>query len=88
MKLPKATCPRCSRPIAAGPVSGRISKGRIWRHDEPGVLRVPGEPLVSCPGSLEIVEMPLPGRQLEFDTLETVPGEAAAQGEEQPMALF
>ncbi|MFI9026314.1 hypothetical protein [Streptomyces sp. NPDC053560] len=70
MKLPKAHCPRCSRPIAARPVPGRISKGRLWRHDDTGVLRIPGEPLVSCPGSLEMIEMPLPARQLELDVSE------------------
>ncbi|MCX5326290.1 hypothetical protein [Streptomyces sp. NBC_00120] len=88
MKLPKAACPRCARPIAAGPVSGRLSKGRIWRHDDPGVPRIPGEPLVSCPGSLEIVEMPRPGQQLEFDVPETAPDETAVHDEELSMALF
>jgi hypothetical protein len=51
--------------IAAGIVAGAPSKGRLWRHDpteQPG-----GEVLVSCVGSLEIVDLPAPGVQLEFD---------------------
>lgn len=88
MKLPRVPCPRCSRPIAAGPVSGRISKGRLWRHDDHGMLRMPDSPLVSCPGSLTVVDMPLPARQLEIDVS---PGTAAENKEpdvERTMALF
>ncbi|MEV6565877.1 hypothetical protein [Streptomyces kronopolitis] len=90
MKMPKVPCPRCRRDIAAGPVTGRLSKGRIWRHDDPGMLRVPDEPLVSCPGSLSIVDMPLPGRQLEIDMDEVAPADDVGTGqrEEQTMALF
>ena len=88
MKLPRVPCPRCDRPTAVGPVAGRLSKGRLWRHDDPAVRRAPNEPLVSCPGSLDIVDMPLPGTQLEFDVEETSPG-AAADGEpESTMPLF
>lgn len=39
----------------------------MWRHDPPGQIREPGQPLVSCDGSLAIVDLPLPGRQMELD---------------------
>ncbi|WP_435197731.1 hypothetical protein [Streptomyces sioyaensis] len=88
--MPKVPCPRCHREIAAGPVSGRLSKGRVWRHDEPGMLRVPDEPLVSCPGSLAIVDVPLPGRQLELDIDAAAPvdGGSIRQRDESALALF
>ncbi|NGO66794.1 hypothetical protein [Streptomyces boncukensis] len=85
MKLPRVPCPRCGRPTAAGPVAGRISKGRLWRHDDPGMLRVPDGPLVSCSGSLSLVDMPLPGRQLELDV---EPEELSDVEPEPTMALF
>lgn len=66
MKLPRVECPVCGRPIAAGSVAGRLSKGRVWRHDPPGLPHVPGQPLVSCDGSLAIVDLPMAGRQLEL----------------------
>lgn len=59
MKLPRVPCTTCGRPIAAGPVAGRLSKGRIWRHDPPAARRDPGRPLVSCAGSLEVVDLPV-----------------------------
>jgi hypothetical protein len=67
MKLPRVECPDCKRGIAAGPVAGRLTKGRIWRHDPPNQRREPGRPLVSCDGSLEIVDLPTTGGQMEFD---------------------
>lgn len=67
MKLPRLPCTRCGRPTAAGPVAGRTSKGRMWRHDVPGQTREPGSALVSCIGSLDIVDLPQFGRQLELD---------------------
>lgn len=47
-------------------VAGRPSKGRIWRHDPPGMRSMYGGSLVSCAGSLVIVDLPLPAQQLEF----------------------
>ncbi|MGW5233862.1 hypothetical protein ACWEQU_16590 [Streptomyces nodosus] len=47
MKLPRVECPHCTREIAAGLVTGRLTKGRLWRHDAPGVRRKPTES--SCP---------------------------------------
>ncbi|MET7809766.1 hypothetical protein ABZT26_02765 [Streptomyces sp. NPDC005395] len=70
MKLPRVDCPQCARAIAAGPVAGRLGKGRVCRHDPPA--RVPGGPLVSCPGSLEVVDLPTTGEQLRLpDAAET-----------------
>ncbi|MGW2100390.1 hypothetical protein ACWCPX_22340 [Streptomyces olivaceoviridis] len=37
----------------------------MWRHDPPG-----GRALVSCPGSLAIVDMPLLAQQLELSVPE------------------
>jgi hypothetical protein len=39
----------------------------MWRHDVPGQAREPGNALMSCLGSLEIVDLPQFGRQLELD---------------------
>ncbi|MFI1096394.1 hypothetical protein [Streptomyces sp. NPDC020917] len=77
MKLPRVECPDCGRPIAAGPVAGRLNKGRVWRHDPPGQPKVAGGPLVSCGGSLRLVDLPAHGRQLEIDV-----DDAAAAGAE------
>ncbi|WP_180930983.1 hypothetical protein [Streptomyces sp. AJS327] len=49
------------------------------------MLRVPDWPLVSCSGSLDLVDMPLPGRQLELDV---EPQEQANVEPEPTMALF
>ncbi|MFI0827276.1 hypothetical protein ACH4Q7_22790 [Streptomyces roseolus] len=65
MKMPKVVCEKCQRPIAAGPVAGRLSKGRLWRHDPPAERRDPEDRLVSCAGSLEIVDLPY--GQMELD---------------------
>ncbi|KPI33280.1 hypothetical protein OV450_1368 [Actinobacteria bacterium OV450] len=67
MKLPRVECGKCGRPVAAGPVAGRISKGRLWRHDAPGIRRDADGVLVSCAGSLELVDIELPVAQLMFD---------------------
>ncbi|MFF4292102.1 hypothetical protein ACFY0N_00425 [Streptomyces vinaceus] len=67
MKLPRVHCGKCGRPVAAGPVAGRISKGRLWRHDAPGIRRDSDGVLVSCAGSLELVDIQLPAAQLELD---------------------
>ncbi|BBA98342.1 hypothetical protein RVR_4485 [Actinacidiphila reveromycinica] len=82
MKLPRVECPKCSREIAAGPVAGRLTKGRLWRHDAPGARRDAEGVLVSCAGSLLIVDWPTPGVQLEI-AIETPPEEPA-----DAMALF
>ncbi|MEV6949995.1 hypothetical protein AB0N07_50640 [Streptomyces sp. NPDC051172] len=66
MKLPRVECGSCQRQVAAGMVAGRPSKGRIWRHDPPGMRSMYGGSLVSCAGSLVIVDLPLPAQQLEF----------------------
>lgn len=50
-------------------VAGRPSKGRIWRHDPPGMRSMYGGSLVSCAGSLVIVDLPLPAQRLEFSAL-------------------
>jgi hypothetical protein len=86
MKLPRVQCPDCKRGIAAGPVAGRLTKGRIWRHDPPNQRREPGRPLISCDGSLEIVDLPLPGRQMEFDIPDA--DTPAAEEDAEEMALF
>nr|WP_244218097.1 hypothetical protein [Streptomyces corchorusii] len=69
--MPRIECRDCGRPIAAGPVAGRLAKGRVWRHDPPGRVREPGSALVSCPGSLAIVDLPQPAEQL-FDDPDTI----------------
>ncbi|WP_228980146.1 DUF2800 domain-containing protein [Streptomyces sp. DH12] len=71
-------CPRCGRDVAAGPVAGRLSKGRVWRHDPPN-MRSRYDALVSCDGSLEIVDLPYGQMELAVDEpAEPEPGE---QGE-------
>jgi hypothetical protein len=84
MKLPRVECPNCRRGIAAGPVAGHLSKGRVWRHDPPNQHRAPGDPLVSCDGSLGIVDLPY------GQTALTIPGlddaEAGAEDAQAPVA--
>ncbi|MEU7323402.1 hypothetical protein ABZ682_23050 [Streptomyces griseoviridis] len=67
MKMPRLECAFCSRSIAAGMVAGRPGKGRIWRHDPEERPEMFGDALVSCAGSLAIVDLPTPGAQLEFE---------------------
>ncbi|MFE4957089.1 hypothetical protein ACFRCW_24120 [Streptomyces sp. NPDC056653] len=76
-------CATCERPIAAGPVAGSLSKGRICRHDAPGARRDADGSLISCRGSLEIVDLPMPDQQLEFDAEEPQP-----EADETAPALF
>lgn len=87
VKLPRVECPCCQRFIAAGIVAGAPSKGRLWRHDPPERPARFGDALVSCDGSLDIVDLPTAGAQMEF----AEPEEAAAGEPVGPMgtvALF
>lgn len=57
----------------------------MWRHDAPGQARTPGNALTSCLGSLEIVDLPQFGRQLELDETTdpgTTPAAPAAPGDD------
>ncbi|MGW2444971.1 hypothetical protein [Streptomyces sp. NPDC001675] len=42
---------------AIGSVAGRLSKGRLWPHDAPDARRDADGHLLSCAGSLEIVDL-------------------------------
>ncbi|MFZ4266605.1 hypothetical protein [Streptomyces arboris] len=54
----------------------------MWRHDAPGQARTPGSALMSCLGSLEIVDLPQVGRQLELDeTTDTDTTPAVPEGD-------
>jgi hypothetical protein len=48
-------------------VAGKPGKGRLWRHDPTERSSEFGDVLVSCTGSLGIVDLPRPGEQLEID---------------------
>jgi hypothetical protein len=63
---------RCARTIAAGHVAGALTKGRLWRHDPAERPSGFGDALVSCTGSLEIVNLPRPSEQLAL-TLDVGP---------------
>lgn len=80
MKLPRVNCPTCGRPIAAGPVAGALGKGRLWRHDEPGMRAEYQGALVSCADSLAVVDLPTGAHQLELgaDATGQVPADVAA----------
>ncbi|MFF5968251.1 hypothetical protein ACFY64_31915 [Streptomyces collinus] len=67
MKMPRVECATCRRKIAAGIVAGAPTKGRLWRHDPNERSSEFGDVLVSCTGSLEIVDLPRPGEQLALD---------------------
>lgn len=84
MKLPRVECPSCARSIAAGMVAGRLSKGRIWRHDAPDARRDADGHLLSCAGSLEIVDLPYGQMEIPVDT----PGETPAPDTADEPALF
>ncbi|MGC4947718.1 hypothetical protein ACLQ2N_16170 [Streptomyces sp. DT224] len=83
MKLPRVECPSCTRPIAAGMVAGRLSKGRLWRHDAPEARRDADGHLVSCAGSLEIVDLPY--GQMEIAVDEPEPGVEAQPADTLPL---
>ncbi|WP_373283366.1 hypothetical protein [Streptomyces prunicolor] len=83
MKMPRVECESCGRGVAAGMVAGRPGKGRVWRHDPPGRRRLHDDSLVSCPGSLSIVPLLVPGEQLQL--VETEDGDV---GDVEAMSLF
>jgi len=86
VKLPRVECPKCERPTAVAPMAGSLTKGHLWRHDDPGARRDPDGSLVSCSESLSIVDLPEMGRQMELD----LDAESAdpATDEEPALALF
>ncbi|MFC7791398.1 hypothetical protein [Streptomyces cinereoruber] len=85
MKLPRVRCEKCDRPIAAGPVAGRLSKGRLWRHDPPNMRELHPGVLMSCGGSLAIVDLPVGQMELiSDDDLER----ASELDDEQEPSLF
>ncbi|MFF4726344.1 hypothetical protein ACFY3M_13530 [Streptomyces mirabilis] len=81
--MPRVQCSCCRREIAAGMVAGQPGKGRLWRHDPPERRSLYGDSLVSCPGSLSIVPLPVPGGQLQL-----VEVEEGTAGNVDTMALF
>ncbi|MYR59601.1 hypothetical protein GTY54_26320 [Streptomyces sp. SID625] len=86
--MPRVECPYCERKIAAGIVAGRPSKGRLWRHDPTERPELFGDALVSCAGSLEIVDLPTPGAQLEFVEVDDTEAAEVVDGPLGTMALF
>ncbi|WP_158012996.1 hypothetical protein [Streptomyces sp. Root369] len=89
MKMPQVECPCCTRMIAAGIVAGAPSKGRIWRHDPLERPSQFGDALVSCDGSLEIIDLKLPGVQMELGDDEPEPeSETGPNGPLGTVALF
>lgn len=85
-KLPRVECPKCDRPTAVAPMAGSLTKGHLWRHDNPNARRAADGSLVSCDESLSIVDLPEVGRQMEFDIYVPAPDEAPEPVDE--MALF
>ena len=65
--MPRVKCGGCGREVAAHPVAGSPGRGRLWRHDSPDMRSRYSEALVSCGSSLDIVELPSGGRQLEIE---------------------
>ncbi|MFF7603226.1 hypothetical protein [Streptomyces mirabilis] len=88
MKMPRVECPCCTRRIAAGIVAGRPGKGRLWRHDPNERSREFGDVLVSCTGSLEIVDLPVLGEQLRLFAGEEPVDVQNAADDIESMALF
>ncbi|MEU0030720.1 hypothetical protein [Streptomyces sp. NPDC006335] len=86
--MPRVECPYCERHIAAGIVAGRPKKGRLWRHDPAEQPSEFGNVLVSCTGSLAIVDLPRPGEQLALNLgLDGDEADEAEQGID-TLALF
>lgn len=69
-------------------MAGSPAKGRLWRHDPTERPELFGDALVSCAGSLEIVDLPVPGVQLEFTDVDEPQPEAEPVGPMGTMALF
>lgn len=90
MKLPRLECPCCGRSIAAGPVAGAPGKGRLWRHDPAERSAIFGDALVSCSGSLDILDLPTPGVQLTIDLGEPTAADSSRSmvSEPEEFALF
>ncbi|MEV5677054.1 hypothetical protein [Streptomyces sp. NPDC052179] len=88
MKLPRVECPKCERPTAVAPMAGSLTKGHLWRHDDPSARRDPDGSLVSCSESLSTVDLPEIGRQMEFDTDVPDPDTAPEPGYLETIALF
>jgi hypothetical protein len=65
-------------------VAGRLSKGRIWRHDAPDARRDAHGHLLSCAGSLQIVDLPYGQMEIPIPEPEADPDTAPADA----MALF
>ncbi len=86
--MPRVVCPECERRIAAGMVAGRPGKGRLWRHDPTERPELFGYALVSCIGSLEIVDLPTPDEHLEFTDVDEPQPEVEPVGPMGTMALF
>lgn len=84
----RVECEFCQRRIAAGLVAGRPIKGRLWRHDPMERLEVFGDAVVSCEGSLAIVDLLGPGAQMEFMEFDEPAAEEEPVGPLGTMALF
>ncbi len=69
-------------------MAGSLTKGRLWRHDDPGARRDPDGSLVSCSESLSTVELPGSGGQMEFDTDVPDPDTAPEPDPQGTIALF
>jgi hypothetical protein len=69
-------------------VAGRPGKGRLWRHDPTERPELFGDALVSCSGSLEIVDLPVGGVQLEFDQGDEPEPEQEPAGPLGTLAMF
>lgn len=81
--MSRIECACCGRKI----VAGSPGKGRLWRHDPTERPSEFGDVLVSCTGSLDIVDLPRPGEQLEID-LDLDPAEPEEAANVETMALF
>lgn len=70
-------------------VAGRPKKGRLGRHDPTEQPSEFGGALVSCTGSLAIVDLPVPGEQLALQLgLETDDGDDWVERRIDTIALF
>ncbi|MET7898936.1 hypothetical protein [Streptomyces mirabilis] len=81
-------CRICGRRVAAGMVAGRPCKGHLWRHDPLQMRSLYGGSLVSCIGSLGVVDLPKPGEQLRLFAVEEPADVQNAADDVESMALF